>query len=141
MSDKFFLDTNVIVYAFDQKEAKKSRIAQRLIEEGGANNQAVISYQVIQEFVNVVLRGFRVAITPADLESFLFSALFPMAAIPWSPALTIEGLRLQRAHKIGWYDSLIVAAAQQGNCEVLYSEDLRHEQRFGNVTVRNPFVA
>jgi predicted nucleic acid-binding protein len=141
MSDKFFLDTNVIVYAFDQKETKKSRIAQSLIAQGAADNRAIISYQVIQEFVNVVLRGFRVSITSSDLESFLFSALFPMAAISWSPALTMEALRIQAAHRIGWYDSLILAAAQQGDCEVLYSEDLRHEQRFGNVTVRNPFVA
>ena len=140
MDAKFFLDTNVIVSAFDQKEPKKSQIAQSLIKEGAAENQAIISYQVIQEFVNVVLRGFRISISPADLESFIFSALFPMAQISWSPALAIDALRIHGAHRIGWYDSLIVAAAQQGDCKLLYSEDLRHGQRFNGVLVQNPFL-
>ena len=140
MSAKFFLDTNIIVYAFDQKESKKAQIAQTLIKQGAEENQAIISYQVIEEFINVVLRGFRISITLTDLESFVFSALFPMAQISWSPALTIDALRVHGAYRIGWYDSLIVAAAQQGDCELLYSEDLQHGQRFGRVTVQNPFL-
>jgi len=140
MSDKSFLDTNVIVYAFDQKEPKKAQIAQMLIKRGAAENQAIISYQVIQEFLNVALRGFRISLVPADLESFIFGALFPMAKISLAPALTMEALRIHAAHRLGWYDSLIVAAAQQGNCKILYSEDLQHEQRFGDLTIRNPFA-
>jgi predicted nucleic acid-binding protein len=140
MSAKCFLDTNVVVYAFDQKESKKARIAQKLIKQGASENQAIISYQVIQEFINVVTRGFRISITPVDLESFVLDVLFPMSEISWSPALTLDALQIHVAYRIGWYDSLIVAAAQQGNCTILYSEDLQHEQRFGKLVVENPFI-
>jgi predicted nucleic acid-binding protein len=139
MNAKSFLDTNVIVYAFDQANPKKAKVAQRLIAEGVAEKQAMVSYQVVQEFVNVSLRGFRVSITRADLEEFLSTALFPMAAIAWSPVLTMQGLRLQATHQFAWYDSLIIAAALEGNCKVLYSEDLQHGQHFGDLVIENPF--
>ena len=140
MNVKSFLDTNVIVYAFDQSNLKKAKIAQHLIAEGAAEKRAVISYQVVQEFINVALRGFRISITRADLESFLLTVLFPIASVSWSPALTMQGLRFQAAHQFGWYDSLIVAAALQGGCKVLYSEDLQHGQRLGDLVVQNPFI-
>lgn len=140
MNVKSFLDTNVIVYAFDQTSPKKAKVAQRLIAEGVSEKRAVVSYQVVQEFTNVALRGFRVSITRSDLESFLLTALFPIAAVSWSPALTMQGLRMQAAHQFDWYDSLIIAAAQQGGCKVLYSEDLQHGQRLGDLVVENPFL-
>jgi len=140
MNVKSFLDTNIIVYAFGQSFPEKAKIARRLIADGAADKQAVISYQVVQEFINVALRGFRVAIVRTDLESFVLSALFPMMAISSSPALVIEALRLQGANQLSWYDSLIVAAAIQGRCEILYSEDLQHGRRFGDLVVDNPFL-
>lgn len=139
MNARSFLDTNVIVYAFSQDSPEKARIAQELITEGAAEKQAVISYQVVQEFINVALRGFRVAIARPDLESFVLTALFPMMTVSSSPSLTIEALRLQSTHLLAWYDSLIVAAALQGGCKILYSEDIQHRQRFGELAVENPF--
>jgi predicted nucleic acid-binding protein len=140
MNGKAFLDTNIIVYAFDHASPKKAKIAQELIAAGVAEKQSVISYQVVQEFINVALRGFRVSIQTLDLESFLMKALFPMTVVPWTPSLTIQALRLQATHPMSWYDSLIVGAALQSGCKLLYSEDLQHGQRFGALTVENPFV-
>ena len=140
MNGKAFLDTNIIVYAFDQTSPKKAKIVQELIAAGVAEKQLVISYQVVQEFTNVALRGFRVSIHTLDLESFLMKALFPMTVVPWTPSLTIQALRLQATHQLSWYDSLIVGAALQSGCKLLYSEDLQHGQRFGALTVENPFV-
>ena len=140
MNAKSFLDTNVIICAFGQAYPEKARVAQRLIADGASEKQAVISYQVVQEFINVALRGFRVAIARSDLESFVLTALFPMATVSSSPALMIQALRLQAAHQLAWYDSLIIAAALQGNCKVLYSEDLQHGRRFGDLIVENPFL-
>jgi predicted nucleic acid-binding protein len=140
MNAKCFLDTNIIVYAFGQSFPEKARIAQRLVADGAADKLAIISYQVVQEFINVALRGFRLTIPKVDLESFVFTALFPMMAISSSPSLVVEGLRLQGAHQLAWYDSLIVAAALQGGCKVLYTEDLQHGRRFGDLVVQNPFL-
>lgn len=139
MNAKTFLDTNIIVYAFDHTYPKKAKTAQELIAYGVAEKQSVISYQVVQEFVNVALRGFRVSIQRTDLESFLMTALFPMTVVSWTPSLTIQALRLQATHQLSWYDALIVGAALQSGCRVLFSEDLQHGQRFGALTVENPF--
>jgi len=140
MSAKFFLDTNILVYAFGQSFPEKAKIAQLLITDGAADKQAIISYQVVQEFINVALRGFRQVIVKSDLESFVLKALFPMMAISSSPALMIEALRLQSKDQLAWYDSLIVAAAMQGRCKILYSEDLQHDRRFGDLIIQNPFL-
>ena len=140
MNVKSFLDTNIIVYAFGQSFPEKAKIAQRLVTDGAADRQAIISYQVVQEFINVALRGFRLSVDRSDLESFVQTALFPMMAISSSPALVIEALRLHGGNQLSWYDSLIVSAALQGGCEVLYSEDLQHGRRFGDMVVQNPFL-
>jgi len=140
MNVKSFLDTNIIVYAFDRSFPEKAEIAQRLVTNGAADKQAIISYQVVQEFINAALRGFRLAIVRSDLESFVLTALFPMMAISSSPALVIEALRLHGENQLSWYDALIVAAALRGGCKVLYSEDLQHGRRFGDLVVENPFL-
>jgi predicted nucleic acid-binding protein len=140
MNVKSFLDTNIIIYAFDRSFPEKAKIAQRLVINGAADKQAIISYQVVQEFINVALRGFRLAIVRSDLESFVLTALFPMMAISSSPALVIEALRLHGENQLSWYDALIVAAALHGGCKVLYSEDLQHGRRFGDLVVQNPFL-
>ncbi len=140
MNVRFFLDTNIIVYAFTKSFPEKERVARGLIADGASTKQAVISFQVVQEFINVVLRGFRLAIARADLESFVVTALFPMMAVSSSPVLILEALKLQAAHQLTWYDSLIIAAAIQSDCKVLYSEDLQHGRRFGDLVVENPFL-
>jgi predicted nucleic acid-binding protein len=140
MNVKSFLDTNIIVYAFGQSFPEKARIAQRLVTDGAADKQAIISYQVVQEFINVALRGFRLAILRSDLELFVLTALFPMMAISSSPALMIEALRLHGETQLSWYDALIVAAALQGGCKILYSEDMQHGRRFGELVIQNPFL-
>jgi predicted nucleic acid-binding protein len=140
MNARLFLDTNIIVYAFYPSSPEKSKIARRLITDGAADKQAIISYQVVHEFINVALRGFRLAIVKSDLESFVLTALFPMMAISSSPALTIDALRLHNENQLAWYDSLIIAAALQGGCKVLYSEDMQHGRRFGDLLIQNPFL-
>ncbi len=140
MNVKSFLDTNIIVYAFDQSFPEKAKIAQRLITDGAADKQAIISYHVVQEFVNVALRGFRLPIPKPDLESFVLTALIPMMAISSSPSLIIEALRLHGENQLSWYDALIVAAALQGGCRVLYSEDMQHGRRFRDLAIHNPFL-
>jgi predicted nucleic acid-binding protein len=140
MNAKFFLDTNVILYAFDQAAPQKAEVARQLIKDGIDAKQTVISYQVVQEFINVAIKSFRISLARADLELFLETALFPMAVVSPSQSLIMEALRLQSAFRLAWYDSLIVAAALESSCEVLYTEDIQHGQRIRDVLVQNPFV-
>jgi predicted nucleic acid-binding protein len=90
--------------------------------------------------MNVSLRQFQATMTAIELELYFFKVLLPMMTVPSSSGLFLEALRLQKANQIAWYDSLIVAAAVQGGCGILYSEDLQHGRRFGDLIIQNPFL-
>src|ERR1700690_3373122 len=135
MSDKYFLDTNIFVYSFDPIEPRKAQIAESLITRGVGSRLGVISYQVVQEFMNVSLREFTATMTVIELELYFFKVLLPMMTIPSSSGLFLEALRLQSVGYFAWYDSLIVAAALQGGCKILYSEDMQRGRRFGDLTI------
>ncbi len=140
MSARYFLDTNIFVYSLDPVDPRKARVAEELVTRGVGSRLGLISYQVVQEFMNVSLRQFRATMTVTELELYFFKVLLPMMTIPSSSGLFLEALRLKRADQIAWYDSLIVAAAIQGGCEILYSEDMQHGRRFGDLVIQNPFL-
>ncbi len=140
MSDRFFLDTNVFVYSFDRSAASKAKKATHLIRRALSTQKGVTSYQVVQEFFNVALRKFSQPMTAADAEQYLGSVFRPLLGIHSSQALYAEALALRARSKISWYDSLIVAAAIQAHCDFLYTEDIPHGQRFGELQVANPFL-
>ena len=140
MSGRFFLDSNVFIYSFDIGSPAKMERAQKLIEEAVIARRGVISYQVVQEFFNFALRRAARPMNTPDAEQFLDEVLRPLLSVHSSPALYVEALRLHGRFRLPWYDSLIVAAAMQTNCDILYSEDLQNGQRFGAVQVRNPFL-
>ena len=140
MSDRFFLDTNIFVYSFDQTAPTKAQTATALIRKAIATQKGIISFQVVQEFFNVALRRFAQPMKPADAEQYLATVFRPLLAIHSSQALYSEALRLQSQASLSWYDSIIVSAAIQAQCDVLFSEDLQHGQRFGSLRVTNPFL-
>jgi predicted nucleic acid-binding protein len=139
MSGKVFLDTNIFVYCFDTTNPAKSHTANRLVEDCLRSRQGVISYQVVQEFFNVALRKFTHPMSPADAQRYLVTVFRPMLSIHSSPALMSEALRIHERYKLSWYDSLIVAAALEGGCHSLCSEDLQHDFRIGDLRISNPF--
>jgi predicted nucleic acid-binding protein len=140
MSVKVFLDTSIFVYELEVSEAKKSARAAELIRNAIKTGQGVISYQVVQEFFNVALTRFVKPLAPAEAEHYLRTTFVPLLAVPSSPRLVSEGLRIKYTHRLSWYDSLIVAAALQANCKTLYSEDLQSGRKLEGMTVENPFA-
>jgi predicted nucleic acid-binding protein len=140
MSDRFFLDTNIFVYSFDQAAPAKARTATELIRKAIVTQKGIVSFQVVQEFFNVALRKFAQPMRPGDAEQYLGTVFRPLLGIHSSQALYAEALRLQSQGMISWYDSLIVSAAIQAQCDVLFSEDLQHGQRFGPLRITNPFA-
>ena len=141
MSDRFFLDTNIFVYTFDSAAPAKAAKATELVKHAIKTRIGVVSYQVVQEFFNVALRRFENPMTTAEADQYLASTFRPLLAVHSSPALFSEALRLGSKFRIAWYDSLIVAAAIEAQCVVLYSEDLQHGQRLESVTITNPFLS
>ena len=140
MSGRFFLDTNIFVYSFDVNSPKKSARARKLIRGAIESRGGIVSYQVVQEFFNVALRRFSKPMTSIDAEQYLSTTFRPLLSVHSSQALYGEALRIAARFHLPWYDSLIVASAIEGQCEILYSEDFQDGQQFGSVRVSNPFA-
>ena len=139
MSGNAFLDTNIFIYAYDRRDPVKQSVAANLIRDLGPDN-AVISYQVVHEFFNIALTKSRVVLAIPEAQSLLHTVFRPLLKVPSTVSLVNGALQLQQRYLLSWYDSLIVAAAQQAGCRTLYSEDLQHGQKFDAVTVTNPFL-
>jgi predicted nucleic acid-binding protein len=140
MKDRFFLDTNVFVYSFDHAARKKAARAKNLIREALDTQKGITSYQVAQEFFNVALKRFVRPMRAAEADQYLGTVFRPLMAVHSSMALYSDALRIHTQSGLSWFDSLIVGAAQQAGCNVLYSEDMQHGQRFGDLRVVNPFL-
>jgi predicted nucleic acid-binding protein len=138
---RHFLDTNIFVYTFDLHAQAKAKRAENLVAEALATGLGMISYQVAQEFVAVARRPFVTPMSFEQMEKYWHTTLRPLLSVHSSPALFMRALDLARRDQLSWYDSLIVAAAIQGGCEVLYSEDMQHGRRFGDLVIQNPFLA
>ena len=139
MNDKFFLDTNIFAYMFDASAAQKAEKARRLIKQAVSTRKGVVSQQVVQEFFNLAFQKFQPAMTLAEAEEYL-STMFQPLLVVQSIQTYKEALQLHSRYRLPWYDSLIVAAARESGCKILYSEDFQHEQRFGELRVKNPFL-
>jgi predicted nucleic acid-binding protein len=139
MSGKCFLDTNIFVYSFDLSAPEKNKRATELIAQAVRTRTGIVSYQVVQEFLNVALRRFAKPMTTAEAEQFVTTTFRPLLTIHSSFGLFGEALRIAGRFRLSWFDALIVASAIEAECDVLYSEDLQNGQRFESVQVVNPF--
>lgn len=140
MSDRFFLDTNIFACSFDKTAPKKAARAANLIREAIGTGNGVVSYQVVQEFLNVALRKFADVMSHSDAEQYLSAIFRPLLAVFPSHGLYAQALQSASRYKLAWYDSLIVASAIEGQCLVLFSEDFQDGQQFGNLRAENPFL-
>ena len=130
MSAKYFLDTNIIVYTFTKKDTFKRKKAIDLLDKALKEKKGVISFQVIQEFINVALRKFVVPLSFKDCQEFLHSALDPLCEIHSSIFLYEQTIDITDKWRYSFNDSMIIAAALMTGCDVLYSEDLQHYHLF-----------
>jgi predicted nucleic acid-binding protein len=139
MSDKTFFDTNILVYALGPFDAKKSITARRLLLESFVSRQGIISYQVVQEFLNLALRKFSTRVTATLAAEYLDEVIGELKVVPWSLDLMESGLGIAMRYKFSWYDSLIVAAALKSGCTTLCTEDLQSGQIIDGLKIVNPF--
>lgn len=135
-----FLDTNVLVYLFDETDAAKHAVARGLVADALSSDSGAISFQVVQETLNVLTRKLKVIARAEDAELFMQHTLVPLWRVQPSPALYAAALDIGQRLRFGFYDSLVVAAALQAGCRRLLSEDLQHGQRIGKLRVENPFL-
>jgi predicted nucleic acid-binding protein len=133
-----FFDTNLLVYADAADEPAKQQRAIRLIKTHRAVGTAVLSTQVLQEYVNFALRKLHLPV-PLIRERLSLYARFDL--VPATPDLIERALALHVLHSIAFYDALIVQAAIASGCSELLTEDMQHGALIGGVKLVNPFVA
>jgi predicted nucleic acid-binding protein len=136
MSDRVFLDTNVLVYLFDADEPGKRAVAARLLEERG--DHAVLSTQVLQEFYAAVTRKLGKPLTEAEAETAV-RHLAALDVVVVDTGIILAAVQLSRRHRVAFWDALIVEAALSRGCTTLLSEDMQDGRRFDTLTVANPF--
>jgi len=139
MNDKFFVDTNILVYANDQSDKIKQQVAKEIILNGIRNDQMVISTQVLSEFYVTVTQKIKITLEPKTalyIIELLRSA--EITEIEWSTV--IRAIHISQDHKLSYWDSLIIAAAISSEAMILYSEDLNHGQLIEDVKIINPFL-
>jgi predicted nucleic acid-binding protein len=135
-----FLDTHVFVYLFDTEAAAKQARAKALVEQALHRHDACISYQVVQETLNVVTRKLAIPVTPQDAPALISKVLMPLCRVLPSEALYLDAMQLRVRWQFSFYDALVVAAALQAGCTRLLSEDLQHGQQVGTLRIENPFI-
>jgi predicted nucleic acid-binding protein len=133
-----FFDTNVLVYSQDPREPKKREIARSLIGEAIGADAFVVSTQVLVEFYAACVR--RKLVKPVHALG-LVQLWSEHDTVSHTPDLVVRGLGLHQHHSISMWDALVIQAALEAQCDVLLSEDLQHGRRFGDLEIRNPFVA
>jgi predicted nucleic acid-binding protein len=138
MTDRAFLDTNILVYALVQRADattdRRTETAENLLLAGG-----VVSVQVLTEFADVVSRkhGKSWQIVAEMLEGI---EVLCGPAIPLTSETHKSALAVSKRYSFRIHDSLILAAAAQAGCATVYTEDLQHGQTIESVKIINPFL-
>ncbi len=134
-----FVDANVLVYAFDSSAARKQQAAQQLLERLWESNTGCVSVQVLQEFfvtiTKKVPRPLPVDDAKARIREFAAWTVFTPSADD-----IVAAIDLQTEAKIGFWDAMIVLAAAESECDVLWTEDLNDLQLLRGVRIRNPLT-
>jgi predicted nucleic acid-binding protein len=140
MSDKCFVDTNILMYAHDSSTGAKHKCAKNIVEELWLARSGVVSTQVLQELC-VNLR--RKAAHPADLKTVreIIADYLVWEVFINTGESILEAIDIERRYKVSFWDALIIQAAAASGCAVMYSEDLSNGERYGSVRVVNPLAA
>ena len=136
MTATVFVDTNILLYAFDEADLKKQAAARRWRAALWTSKRGRLSVQVLQEFYANILRKWPAAQEQAHGEIRNLAAWHPVAM---DFEILVRGWRLQDRFQLSFWDSLIVAAAKSSACNFLLTEDLQSGQDLDGVTVLNPF--
>ena len=133
-----FLDTNIIVYAYDTSAGGKHSLAAELIEDLWNTGRGIISTQVLQEFFVTTTKKIG---KPLDVPTArdIVKDFLKWKTVVVDGEIILEAIDIRVSHKYSFWDSLIIASALQGGASTLLSEDLSSAHRLKGLVIRNPF--
>ena len=135
---KIFLDTNVIIYAYDVSAGAKREKAQRIIIDLWESGQGLLSTQVLQEFFVSVTRKIPQPLELKTAKQIVNDLLMWDIVINDGDSI-LEAIELHSNYRYSFWDSLIIQAAIKGGASLLLSEDLSGGQNIKGITIKNPF--
>ena len=139
-SSREFVDTNVLVYAFDASAGTKHVAARELLTRIWNSGTGCLSVQVLQEFFVTVTRKVHQPLSvdeaAARIRDYAAWRIFSATA-----ADVVSAIALHRSAGVSFWDAMVIHAATELACDVLWSEDLNDGQLISGVRIRNPFVA
>jgi predicted nucleic acid-binding protein len=132
MRDRIFLDSNVVIYALGMDQVKK-RISVDLL-----NQHPFISVQVVNEVVNVSIKKLKMANSEAyEIGRMLINKC---NIVSLNERTVLKGFEISERYRFSFWDSLIIAAALENECSILYTEDLHHNQSIEEeMIIKNPY--
>ena len=139
MNDRFFVDTNILVYAYDDSAGSKHARALSLLKKGLQSGAAIISTQVLQELVICLRRKVARPLQHKEIRKIVYELLDEWEVVVNDSKSVLRSLEIEDRYKTSFWDALILYAAQASAAQTLYTEDLNHGQMYGGVRVINPF--
>ncbi len=139
MSDRYFVDTNILMYAHDTAAGQKHERARALVEELWQTRSGVVSTQVLQELAVNLRKKARKPLGAAATRDVVSDYLAWQVVVNGGESI-LGALDIEARHRVSFWDALVIHAAQVAGAEVLYSEDLADGQWYGTVRVTNPLI-
>ena len=135
-----FVDTNILVYAYDQTAGRKFERSRELMERLWDTGEGVVSTQVLQEFYVTVTAKIPIPLKPREARQII-SDLGTWRVAVLDTRDILAGSEMAERYRLSFWDGLILAAAHKEEAATLWSEDLSHGQKYGEITVRNPLLS
>jgi len=139
MPDKYFVDTNILIYAHDRVAGQKHLRARQLIERLWTSGEGVLSTQVIQELCINLRRKLAHPLPIAEVRALVQDYL-SWEIVVNSPDAALQALEIKVRYKVSFWDALILQAAESAGAAVLYSEELAAGHKYGPVRVVDPLT-
>jgi predicted nucleic acid-binding protein len=139
LADKYFVDTNILIYAHDRSTGLKHERARQLIEHLWTTGQGVLSTQVLQELCVNLRRKVARPLSVDEIKQLVQDYL-SWEIVVNTPASVVQALEIEVRYKTSFWDALVLQAAESCGAAVLYSEDLATGQKYGTVQVTNPLL-
>jgi predicted nucleic acid-binding protein len=138
MNAKVFVDTNVMVYAHDQREGYKQESAKRILRDLRQQQSGAVSMQVLQEFYNTVTRKLAIPLPKDEARAIVED--FSYWCVETTPAEIKRAFRIEDEARINFWDAMIIAAAIKSGASRILSEDLNPGQIIAGIQIENPFA-
>jgi len=135
---QYFLDTNILVYAYDRSAGQKHSLAAQWVQACWENENGSLSIQVLQEFFVTVTRKLAAPLDAQTARQIVADLAQWRLHTPNADDL-LHAIDLQQSYQLAFWDALVIQSAVSLGCKQLLSEDLNHGQAYGEVQAVNPF--